>query len=274
MLPEWALSFVFSLQLMKCLINHRADPKRYLYNASKLPFDAIRSRAKNEPSVADLFVYQLTGPFGAFHFDELTNTKILEELLGFVEPEALTKIIFYFSTHVMQPTADNHLVSEMQRRVIADLFLSILRRQSKINASLHDLTVDRSWLKELLNFLLRLVFFKFQPGGVGLIPEPDISEASKDIFRNRLFSCLTCIMERKLDEDDYWIHYVVNQMRVIQKKDSSWTQDFTNDEKLLKRIRKCHDALKILFGHVSVIHIMTIIELIICRMKMTFNWAR
>ena len=251
LLPQWALPVVFSPQLMKCIVNHRTDTRRYLNNASKLPLEAIQSRAKRERSTAKLFICQLTGINGALHFDELTKTKTLEELLALAEPGTLREIILHFEHLAVKPSTNNQSEAETQRRALADLCLSLLRRQSKIHESLHDLKADGSWLKELFTFLVKCAYFKPRPGNAELTPEPEISEVSKNIFRTRLSSCFTCLVEKKLNEDDFWIGYVVSKIQSIQETDTRLIQDFTSDKTLLKHLQKYHDSLNYYFLDVS-----------------------
>lgn len=228
---------------MKCIINHRVDSTRYLYSAAKVPLESLRSRATNDPSTAKIFICQLTGQYGAINFDQLTRTKLVEEVLSAARPDTLLEIIIYLENLAVSPTVRNQQDAEFQRRVVADLFLSLLRRHYMDLDSLQARTTGEIWLERLLTFLIKCAYFKPSSRASGFSPEPEMSEASRNVFRTRLFSCLTCLTEKKVDKDDFWVAFAIEQIHTLQETDTHVKQNFTDDDKILHCVRDCYDTL-------------------------------
>ena len=240
---------------MKCIINHRINSNRYLYSAAKVPLEQIRNRARNDPLTAKIFIRELTGQYGAVNFDDLTKTKLIEEVLSTARPDALLEIICYLESLAVKPKIQDQIRVEFQRRIVADLFLSLLRRHY-MNYDFRDVrATDESWLERLLKFLIKCAYFKSQSRFSDFSPEPEISETSRNVFRTRLFSCLTCLTEKKVDGDDDWIHFVVNQIHTIQEADKNFKQNFTDDNNILRCERNFYDTMKRIYIFVSIIYL-------------------
>ena len=253
LLPHWALPAAFSPKLMKCIINHRVDSKRYLYTAAKIPLESVQSRATSDPLTAKIFIRQLTGQYGAVNFDELTKTKLIEEVLSAARPDTLLEIIIYLENLTVKLNIEDQQEAEFQRRIVADLFLCLLRRHYMDLDSLHIKATDESWLERLLTFLIKCAYFKPRSRVSDISPEPEVSEATRNVFRTRLFSCLTCLTEKKVDKDDFWVAFVIKQIYNMQETDVSVKQNFTDDSRILHCVRNCYDTFIRTHNFVSMI---------------------
>lgn len=213
----------------------------------------MRSRAINDPLTAKIFISQLTGQYGAINFDELTKTKIVEEVISAARSDTLLEIIIYLENLAVSPNVRNQEDAEFQRRVAADLFLSLLRRHYMDLDSTQTRTIDESWLERLLTFLIKCAYFKPSSRASDFSPEPEISEASRNVFRTRIFSCLTCLTEKKVDRDDFWVAFAIEKIHTKQETDTHVKQNFTDDDKILHCVRDCHDTLLKLNTFVSMV---------------------
>ena len=188
---------------MKCIINHRTDPKRYLHSASKDPLDAMLARVKAEPGVAVTFVQILTGDLGATNFDEFTHTKTVEGILALTDSQTLLEVVRHLESIVIKPNTSIQSESDLRRKYVADIFLSILRKRSKGQEISEGIRSRKSWLGRIFVILLKYAYFSPIVESAQSQPEPPISENTRNVFRSRLLSCLTCLKESKFDEDGF-----------------------------------------------------------------------
>ncbi|KAK4548848.1 hypothetical protein LTR36_008621 [Oleoguttula mirabilis] len=192
--PVAMLRTVLGPKTLHIIVNQRAEPGRYLYEAAKLPLNLVISRSKQEPAAAAQ-LFEVLVAQGVF--DQNTKTKTIESILHQADTEALSEIVSTVSAQISRPAIESESQSEGRRRALADMLLSLVRARREpallftdeaSTGSVSGLTI---WLETLMRVLVEFGYCK-----PTLQPSPALSEGSRAVFRARLMSCLGLLMDQ------------------------------------------------------------------------------
>ncbi|OBT56093.1 hypothetical protein VE04_04791 [Pseudogymnoascus sp. 24MN13] len=171
---------VFSPNLVRCLINHMSQEDRFLHRAAEKSLRAVQQMAEAHPHTIPTVLPKLIGGNGFYNFDQVTKTKTIDKMLGWAsgkDAEAVVDILLKPALKIEGCESDKD--AETRRQCFGDYLLSMIRR---VNVT--DESVDATWVKTTgLPTLGKLSYAKKH-----LKCKPELSEASRTMFRGRLTS--------------------------------------------------------------------------------------
>ena len=216
------LPILFSRNLLRCLINQLSAQNRYLHRIAEKTIKVIHSRVEKKPQIAAVVVLALIGSNGQINFDVQTKTKTIEKLLAYVQPNALSKIIIPFLDNlIVRPQVQDQKIASIRRQQVADHLVSVVRSVSIVKGAGTSRYDDA--VLEILSSFVKFAYFDlvtregYQNGRephaantLNDLPEPMITDDSRQMFSSRINSCLT-----HLSRADP-AYYAYNVVRTIQ----------------------------------------------------------
>lgn len=239
--PSPVLRQLFTPNLTRCIINQRAGAQRYLFDAAKAALNSAIARSKQDPSATAGLVQGLIEE-GAANFDQVTKTKTVETLLAQSNSESLLAVVTFVQKLMHKPNVQQgeQAQADAQRRMLADLLLSIVRSHKepaelfvKSDAKQKN-AAPSPWLNVVLDTFIELGYCEpAKPEDVS----PPLSDSSKSIFRSRLSSCFTQLMNLPLSDAATAVYGLLKALRAT--KNSTFHSTANKETKaLVKRTDK------------------------------------
>lgn len=186
--------FPFSTNLLRCLINQLASAERYLHRIAENSIKSVLSRAQADNSVTvPVLECLLCPPAGSITFDRVTKTKTIEKLITLVDDSSLMELMSVFRRLVLEPGTEDSKIAASRRQTIADLLVTTARSRQITLSQGTSLSPEASkGIFEILSVLVQFAFFLGKEPGKSQEDKesPPMSQASHDIFKARLSSCL------------------------------------------------------------------------------------
>ncbi|KAI4694578.1 hypothetical protein J4E81_006176 [Alternaria sp. BMP 2799] len=252
--PEWAVSALFSPNLMRTLINQSKKEDRFLHSAALAALSSVQLRVEQEDGTALPIFVALTSKHGSVEFDRITRTKTLEQILASADDKSLMKIIRYHKSLILRPESEEQAVADSRRQAIADLLLNTIRqykRYEKFNEKTFKKDIahlreggaaeDRksNWLREILETLVEFAYFiPSKKADTKKMPLPPVSDRSRTMFQERLSSCLTKLLDVKLGARSDVAFMVLDMIRARNGKSAKLDLAFKADESVLSTMDK------------------------------------
>ena len=244
--PLHSASLVFTKNLMRCLMNQLAVENRYLHRIAARAAKTVQTRAMREPEFAALALRGLLGPTGTVNFDQVTKTKTVEKIITGANPEALKQIVPLFESLIANPGAEDSKAAASSRQHLVGLLHLIVKSQS----SAANPTVPDSSKQSIEKILLVLARFSYLISDVvtdrsTLAPSPPFTQASRELFRNRIMSCLNILITGRKDAASFpyivvrRIHQMadaVEQGKFVIEMTNSVRESVDSAFKILKKI--------------------------------------
>jgi DNA polymerase phi len=203
--PERLIPDLFSRNFMRCLINQLSDSKRYLHRAAQKSLRAIHSRVEADPEIAYYAITGLLSGNGTPNFDHITKTKTIEKLLTQASNTALARILQHYEDCIQHPSTVDLKAAESRRQLLADQLVAVLRSGKSYKSD--------EWTMSLLSMFARFGYFTVDPR-----PSPPLSEASQNVFRTRLLSCLAHLISSKYQNADSWPFRALSAIRSYEQQ--------------------------------------------------------
>ncbi|KAK5138022.1 hypothetical protein LTR08_005819 [Meristemomyces frigidus] len=214
--PLAQLRHVLGRNILRTIINHRAEPGRTLFEAVKLPLDQVAARVKQEPAAAGQLLEALLAE-GAL--DQSTKTKTIEAVVQNASVQALQEIVSTLTARILRPTAESDAQTESRRRAYADILLSMVRAHREpalLFTGDGSATPDcglTTWVSQLLRALIECGYSSSVENAT-----PAISEGNSSMFRARLMSCLSVLMDQAPGKAIKASSYVVDQLQATRER--------------------------------------------------------
>ncbi|KAE9972881.1 hypothetical protein BLS_003830 [Venturia inaequalis] len=242
--PAAMIPAIFSPNLMRCLINHRASEERGLHDAAVEPLKRIRARIQKEPELASVFLEQLISGEGSISFDRITKSKTVEEILSSVDGDALTNVLALLQRLIIRPSSSGEKEAGVHRQILADLLLSIVREHVTEETEADVKSEKYAWLRQAIQILVQFSYFipKDQSGDSTSTPLPPISSDSREKFQSRLSSCFSHLFN-KLSDPSPWAYFAVSQINHIMKKQQDQKLVLDGDDAILGAVKTSHQTL-------------------------------
>ncbi|KAL1582787.1 hypothetical protein WHR41_08349 [Cladosporium halotolerans] len=235
--PSTVLRQLFTPNLTRCIINQRAGSQRYLFDAAKAALNACIARSKQDPTASSGVIQGLIEE-GAANFDQVTKTKTVETLLGQSSTEALLDVVTFIQRLMRKPKHEEQSQADAQRRMLADLLLSIVRSHKEPTELFtkqdpkHKSASPAAWLNVVLDTFIELGYCEPKDD-----VSPALSEASKSICRSRLSSCVAQLMNLPLADAATAVYGLLKALRA--SKNSYFHSTASKETKaLVKRTDK------------------------------------
>ena len=93
--------YIFSHNLVRCLINHSQDADRFLHRSAEKSLKVLSQTVEANPKTLIAVLPRLIGDHGAYNFDKMTKSKTVENILGSVNAKNATEVIEILTTPVL-----------------------------------------------------------------------------------------------------------------------------------------------------------------------------
>lgn len=179
-------------------MNQMAVEDRYLHRMATKAAKAIQARVAKTPEFAAAAVSGLMETSGAVNFDQITKSKTIEKIVTEADLTALKEIVPLFEGLVANPGVDDSKVAASNRQLLANLLLSIVRSQSSSTKDTSAEDLEKT-MKSILLVLVRFSYFedKGDRESGRAAPKPQLTQATQDLFRNRIMSCLNTLINNR-----------------------------------------------------------------------------
>jgi DNA polymerase phi len=257
--PEWAVSALFSPNLMRTLINQSKKEDRFLHSAALAALSSVQFRVEQEDGTAVPIFIALTSKHGSVEFDRITRTKTLEQILASADDKSLMKIVRHLKSLILRPESEEQTVADSRRQAIADLLLNTIRhykRYEKFNDKTFKKDIahiqegraaeDRksNWLRETLETLVECAYFiPSKKADTKKMPLPSISDRSRTMFQERLSSCLTKLLDVKLGARSDVALMILDMIRARNDKSAKLDLAFKADASVSSTMEKALNTL-------------------------------
>ena len=186
--PDALLPDVMHKNILRCILDQRAENSRSLFDAAKAPLSQMVSRAKSEPALAAVFVCSFLAQ-EMYNVDQATKTKTMESLVQAADEAALKVIIGRICQALDTLRADG--AADNQTRMLADLILLMVRQRKDSGATDLQGPLQRqsptNWLTDVLAYLSEYAY------------DPRVPQNIRTIYRSRLSSCLNALLDCPLE---------------------------------------------------------------------------
>lgn len=141
-------------------------------------------------------------PYGDLNFDRTTKTKTVDSLLAHIDGLTLKQMIPIYDALILRPSVQDEKAAASTRITVADQLLSAVRGLPPEDSE-HDpeslSTVGAVFM--VLPLLVKYAYFDLDDVSEGQNnkPSPPISQASRQMFRSRISSCLTHLTAQSKD---------------------------------------------------------------------------
>ncbi|OBT61708.1 hypothetical protein VE03_09412 [Pseudogymnoascus sp. 23342-1-I1] len=248
---------VFSPNLVRCLINHMSQEDRFLHRAAEKSLRAVQQMAEAHPHTIPTVLPKLIGGNGFYNFDQVTKTKTIDKMLGWAsgkDAEAVVDILLKPALKIDGCESDKD--AETRRQCFGDYLLSMIRR---VNVT--DESVDATWVKTTgLPTLGKLSYSKKH-----LKCKPELSEASRTMFRGRLTSAFAHLIS-----DPKGFSFPIELLQSV-KTDAVEMEDeveaakdkaLATMEKLLKKTKKASEKEKVSLEALALLYALVVFQLL------------
>ena len=211
--PVHLLPDIFTKNLMRCLINQLASQDRYLHRAAERSIKAVIARARLNPNArAPVLKAVLDPEKGDINFDKITKTKTVEFLISLVNDPAFEQLIEVYENLILRPGVEDEKAATSRRQSAADQLVSAVRSIQQ-HPTEEDLAKSQCLvsIRRILAVLAKCAYFdvdNFQYNR-GLSPSPKISQASREMFRARISSCLSSLVAKPIEQPSYFAYELV-----------------------------------------------------------------
>ena len=243
--PEHLLPVLFSKNLMRCLMNQLSSPERYLHRIAEKTLKVVVAKVEAHPQLVVSALNGLLGPNGETHFDQITKTKTVENLLTQVNDKTLRELLPVFDKAILRPEVKDEKAAASRRQMIADQLVSVVRSRQialeETNPAVHESFAS---IKQILAMFVKYAYFTVEEAhnGKHSVPEPPVSKASQEMFRSRITSCLTHVIAKAVDPS-HSAYDVVCIIRYQEGLDNGQQIIFDADHSIRKVIRKSWKTL-------------------------------
>ena len=156
----------------------------------------------------------LTSPLGDITFDKITKSKTIDTLLSHVRESEADQLISLYEELILHPGSQDEKAAASRRALAADHLISIVRNKHTDVSSADAASAGGLMIPRILNLLAKHSYFDLDDladSGLGR-PDPPITQASRQAFRSRIYSCLAHL-SAKSTESAQFAYTLVRTMR-------------------------------------------------------------
>jgi DNA polymerase phi len=249
--PEPVLSALFSPNLMRTLINQSKKEDRYLHSAAVAALKSIQAKAQQEAASALPIFVMLTTTNGCVDFDRVTKTKTLEQLLLSADDSTLKKMVRHLNSLILRPGTDEQAAADIRRQVIADLLLNTVKHYKQYRDLPADAAEQDGWLKKTLEVLIEYAYFvPSQSAKTSKVPLPLVSEGNRQMFQERLSSCLTRLLDVGGGSRSTFAASIVSMIKSKTSSSKSLDLAFRADDSVKETVEKASQTLDAILAKV------------------------
>ena len=240
MAPASQLSKMLHPNIIRCILDQRAESDRYLFDAAKGPLNRIAALANKTPDIAGTMASKLLFD-GAINFDQLSKTKTIQILIMHANDNALAELARVVVEGIQNADTGvtNGAQNESRQRILADILLTMVRSHKGARTSLPKSLPRKSessqtWLQSILYALSDFSYHDSLP------------LSTRTIMRARLMSCLNGLINSPLEEAckapaiTAW--HVLKESKLARKGNENIKEAVQNAEAFLKKSYGLHSG--------------------------------
>lgn len=254
--PELMTS-ICSPNLVRCLINHVSKEDRFLNRAAEKSMRTLQQTAEANPHTIPVILPKLISGSGFYNFDQVTKTKTIDKMLGWVQGKDAEEVVqMLLKPAMIVENCEDAKDAETRRQCFADYLLSMIRR-----VDMSDEKYDASWVKSTaLPTLARLSYSKKH-----VKCKPELSQKSRDMFRSRLTSAFAHLIS-----DSKGFVYPCELLQSVKTDAVEMEDEITEAkdkalatmEKLLKKSKKSSDKEKVSLEALALLYALVVFQLL------------
>lgn len=145
---------IFTENFMRAFINNLSSDVRYLNKSAKYTANVIQKVANENKQVSFALVTQLLGKHGHQHFDRITKTKTVENLLATMDAEGVRSYLEYLARVFVQHE-ENDKVDSVRSWALRQMILLVKNPR---------VPKEEEWLGDFVRFLMVYAFFDVEKG--------------------------------------------------------------------------------------------------------------
>lgn len=145
---------IFTENFMRAFINNLSSDVRYLNKSAKYTANVIQKVANENKQVSFALVTQLLGKHGHQHFDRITKTKTVENLLATMDAEGVRSYLEYLARVFVQHE-ENDKVDSVRSWALRQM--TLLVKNTRVPK-------EEEWLADFVRFLMVYAFFDVKKG--------------------------------------------------------------------------------------------------------------
>jgi DNA polymerase phi len=192
------LQFIFSKNLMSCLMNQAAKEDRYLHRAAVKALKAIEAVTAAVPGCLVTVLENLLGQNGSYNFDQRTATKTIDRLLQHSNKQNRSAVFDVIQQPIQSLTDLAEDQTQPTLRIYIDYLSKLLNASTTVQEGESISSEDNGMFGPALQELSVLAYS--QPDG---IPPSALTEQIKELCRNRLESALAKLTKRTDDFETF-----------------------------------------------------------------------
>tara|TARA_R110002003_G_scaffold433_12_gene19791 strand:+ start:1478 stop:2260 length:783 start_codon:yes stop_codon:yes gene_type:complete len=242
--PEETIAALLSPNLMRTLINQSKKDDRFLHSAALAALSSVQARVQKDPTSALPIFVALTSKNGSIEFDKITKTRSLEQILLLADDDALKKIVRHLNSLILRPDTEDEAIAHGRRQVIADLLLNLVKHFKRYNELPGDTAEQDGWLRKCLEIFVEYAYFvPSESAKTNKVPLPRLTERSRQVFQERLSSCLTKLLAVDVGSRSTFALMVVGMIRSKSASSKSLSLAFRADKAVSKSLEKASQTL-------------------------------
>lgn len=250
--PDAVLPALFSPNLMRTLINQSKQEDRYLHSAAVAALKSIQTKAQQENASALPILIELTTTNGCIDFDRVTKTKTLERILLSADDNTLKRLVRHLNSLILRPGSDEQATADNRRQVIADLLLNTVKNYNRYDDLPADAVDQDGWLKKTLEVLIEYAYFiPNQSAKTSKVPLPPVSERNRQMFQERLSSCLTRLLDVGNGSRSTFPFTIVSMIQTKSSSSKSLDLAFRADESIMETVDTASQTLDAISAKVN-----------------------
>lgn len=232
---------------MRTLLNQTKKKERFLHAAALNAWKAIPLRAQASSASALGLVVGLTSKNGTADFDSFAKSKALEQVLLLADDETLRKIVRHFNLLIIRPETMEEGIAHSRRQTLADLLLNVVGQYERYDQLLSDGLEKENWLRNTLDILVEYAYFvPSSDAKTRKVPLPLISENTRNMFQERLSSCLTRLLNVAKDFQTSFGFVVIKMIRTKATSSKALEPLLKADAVVMGTVEKAFQTLDLL----------------------------
>ncbi|KAF2268478.1 hypothetical protein CC78DRAFT_613181 [Lojkania enalia] len=242
--PIWALSALFSPNLMRTMINQVQIEDRLLHATALAALKSVQLRAQRDPGSAIPIITGMTSEQRTFEFDKHAIRKTLEQTVLAADDQTLRQIVRHFRALVLRPKSQDQASANIRRQSIADILLNIVKSYPRYATFSSVSSKEESWLRDTLELFVEISYFTPSKNAkTNQVPLPPIDDANRDLFRERLSSCLTRLLRVEAGDRASFALLIANMVRSKAWPAKTLEPTFKADKSIINIVERSFEAL-------------------------------
>ncbi|KAM5466640.1 DNA-directed DNA polymerase [Microsporum audouinii] len=233
--PIEVASLIFTQNFMRCLVNQLAVEDRYLHKIAVKAAKSIQARASKESEFAYPALCGLMGPRGAINFDQIAKVKVVEKIINDVPHTAIKQLMPFFEGLIVNPDADEK-VAASRRQQIANFLQTITKSLMAAAKESGSEELDAA-VEMIILTLARYTYFS------GDSAKPPISDATRELFRNKIIACLNIVISSRKRSSDI-TYKIVQKIRDLEEHENPGKFIIDMSESITESVQSAFKTLK------------------------------